>query len=114
MPRPPYRRHRHSERSTNPKVHRIFALRLKDTGLLIRGYRRAAMHPRLAGVYFALLADATSRINRMTPVTRRAPHTAAVTGWTVEEMARVLLDDDQSPVEHVDIEYAHAHFSNTS
>ncbi|MFY1689766.1 DUF6236 family protein [Plantactinospora sp. WMMB782] len=83
------------------------AHRLADDGLLVsRRYqwRRAedgqvlsvgdlAMHRRLAGVYFAILADVVARENGMTPLTDQPLATAGTSGWTVEAMARILLGD---------------------
>lgn len=84
------------------------AQRLAESGLLYRQHyrwRRAAdgkvlslsdlaMHERLGVVFLTVLADVIARENQMTPVTDQPLFAAATTGWTVEALARVLLDDD--------------------
>jgi len=97
---------------------------LVDAGLLVsRRYRwigyygenprymsDLAMHHRLAGVYLAILADVVARENDMTPVTDQAPLCAATSGWTIEAMAQILLEDDPyNPPEDVqDVSHAFA------
>ncbi|MEO3927886.1 DUF6236 family protein [Micromonosporaceae bacterium B7E4] len=103
------------------------AQRLAKDGLLVsRSYqwRRAedskvlyisdlAMHRRLARMYLAILADVVARENGMTPVTDQLMASAGTSGWTIEAMARILLDGsdgdthtDAVPGEPAD--YSHA------
>ncbi|AVT30131.1 hypothetical protein C6361_12200 [Plantactinospora sp. BC1] len=96
--------------------------RLADDGLLVsRSYqwRRAsdgrvlslddlAMHHRLAGVYLAILADVIARENGMTPITDQPLATAATSGWTIEAMARILLDEEIGVVSEDPTDYSHA------
>ncbi|TPQ21032.1 DUF6236 family protein [Streptomyces sporangiiformans] len=97
------------------------AQRLADAGLLVsRSYqwRRAsdgkvlytgdlAMHPRLAGVYLAILADVVARENGMTPVTDQALISAVTSGWTIEAMAEILLADDTGTTIEGPTDYSH-------
>lgn len=98
----------HLERVHPGKMSYRLAQRLAEDGLLVsRSYqwRRAsdgkvlyisdlAMHPRLARVYLAILADVVARENGMTPVTDQPLVSAATSGWTIEAMAQILLADD--------------------
>ncbi|TWP46234.1 hypothetical protein FKR81_36455 [Lentzea tibetensis] len=49
------------------------------------------LHPKLAGVYMCALTEEVAREERMHPVTDRALTHAALSGWTMERLAEVLL-----------------------
>lgn len=71
-----------------------------DQGLALvrpgRGGIWAAMHPQLATVYMLALAEQIAAENCLHPITDQAlPHTA-MSGWSFERLASVLLDDDLS------------------
>src|SRR5882724_2926341 len=55
----------------------------------------------MAGVYLAVLADVVARENRMTPLTDQALICASASGWTIEAMARILLDDETATIDDV-------------
>lgn len=90
------------------KMTRGLAQHLAEAGLLFRQryrWRRAddgqvlsvgdlAMHARLAGVFLAVVADVVARENNMSPVTDQPLLAAATSGWTVEALARILLEDE--------------------
>ncbi|SFP24405.1 hypothetical protein SAMN05421810_1025 [Amycolatopsis arida] len=52
------------------------------------------MHPALVRVYSVALADAVAEANRMRPVTDQDDVYGALSGWTVDELAAVLLADE--------------------
>jgi hypothetical protein len=66
------------------------------------------MHRRLAGVYLAVLADMVARANRMTPLTDQPLMCAAASGWTVEAMAQILLDDEPGTATQEQTDYSNA------
>lgn len=51
------------------------------------------MHPRLASVYMAALAEEMARRRRLSPVTDDDRCHLAAAGWTIERLAAVLLED---------------------
>ncbi|MGW7087379.1 DUF6236 family protein [Streptomyces sp. NPDC054871] len=68
-----------------------------DQGLAIvrqgRGGIWAAMHPQLATVYMLALAEQIAAENCLHPITDQTLPHAAMSGWTFERLASVLLDD---------------------
>lgn len=54
------------------------------------------MHPRLALVYLAALADRVAQGNDLATVTDQATSHGVLNGWTMETLARVLLADDSA------------------
>jgi hypothetical protein len=79
--------------------------RLKKLDLLVDKYlignrstgggfvRYVAMHPKLAHIYLAILADHVARDNEMTTITDQPTMQASTAGWTIERMAQMILDD---------------------
>jgi hypothetical protein len=88
----------------DPRLHAIYQSKLSyrlahdlaREGLLNQGEYTYVMHRRLADVYLAILADVVARQNQITPVTDKALLSAVTSGWTVEAMAKILLDDEST------------------
>ncbi|MFI6090704.1 DUF6236 family protein [Streptomyces sp. NPDC051218] len=89
----------------NPRFGYVHASRISedlldsavDQGLALvrpgRGGIWAAMHPQLATVYMLALAEQIAAENCLHPITDQTLPHAAMSGWTVERLASVLLDD---------------------
>ncbi|MEU3558646.1 DUF6236 family protein [Kitasatospora sp. NPDC006786] len=89
----------------NPRFGYVHASRISghlldsavDQGLALarpgRGGIWVAMHPELATVHMLALAEQIAAENRLHPITDRALPHAAMSGWTFERLAAVLLGD---------------------
>lgn len=83
------------------KVHGDVVQSLVSTGLAVRVRGRGGwwlgMHPELTNVYTCALVEQVAALNKLHPITDQVlPHTA-VSGWTVERLAEVLLGQDWTP-----------------
>jgi uncharacterized protein DUF6236 len=80
----------------------LFKLSPQLAGVLVeRGIGRLSkdglwvgMHPRLADVYVAALADRLARANQMAAITDQPRMYGTLNGWNMETLAQVLLSDD--------------------
>lgn len=80
------------------KLHDDVLQSLVSAGLAARVRGRGGwwlgMHPELTNVYTCALVEQVAAINKLHPITDQVlPHTA-VSGWTVERLAEVLLRED--------------------
>jgi hypothetical protein len=74
------------------KVHLRLSLQIVESGLGILRAGRGG-HPELANVYMCALTEQVAAQNRLHPVTDQALPHSAVSGWTVERLAEVLLGE---------------------
>jgi hypothetical protein len=79
------------------KFPNAIARQLDRLGLQLYDGYHVMMHPRLAAVYLAVLADVLARENGMTPITDQPVHCAAAYGWTIDALAEILLTDEHPP-----------------
>ncbi|MCH6159996.1 DUF6236 family protein [Streptomyces marispadix] len=67
--------------------------RLEDAGLALSGPGETGMHPKLAAAYLCAVADRLAKRNGMCAVTDEPRLHAALSGWTADTLAQVLLSD---------------------
>jgi hypothetical protein len=68
-----------------------------------RGGTWMGMHPKLASVYTCALTEHIADRNRMHPVTDQLLPHFALSGWTLDRMARVLIDEPLSGTERLNL-----------
>ncbi|MFI2228379.1 DUF6236 family protein [Nocardia testacea] len=90
------------------KFPNAIARQLDHLGLQLYDGYHVMMHPRLAAVYLAVLADVLARENGMTPVTDQPVHCAAAHGWTIDALAEILLTDEHHARVRSHEDYTHA------
>ncbi|MFI6313136.1 DUF6236 family protein [Nocardia fusca] len=90
------------------KFPNAIARQLDRLGLQLYDGYHVMMHPRLAAVYLAVLADVLARENGMTPITDQPVHCAAAYGWTIDALAEILLSDEHQTRVRSHEDYTHA------
>ncbi|MEV0361686.1 DUF6236 family protein [Nocardia fusca] len=90
------------------KFPNALARQLDRLGLQLYDGYHVMMHPRLAAVYLAVLADVLARENGMTPITDQPVHCAAAYGWTIDALAEILLSDEHHTRVRSHEDYTHA------
>jgi hypothetical protein len=75
------------------KLRWSFTQDLESAGLALRGPHGVGMHPRFAAAYLCAVADRLAKRNAMCAVTDEPGLHAALSGWTADTLAQVLLND---------------------